>query len=60
MTRNYTMDFDSEYSETTAETCKCGRVIEVSGQKDNCPEYVITIYVRCACGLSVEFNLPVN
>lgn len=54
-------DFGSEYAQTYAELCKkCGRKIEVSTQRDECPEYKTDVYVRCVCGESVGFYLPVN
>ena len=41
--------------------CECGRVIEVSTQDGiDVSEYVTTVYVRCTCGKSVRFELPVN
>jgi hypothetical protein len=53
-------DFNSEFSQTYKERCKCGRVIEVSTQKDEYPEYYINVFVKCECGESVRFSLPVN
>ena len=54
-------DFDDEFSQTYTEKCGCGEVIEVSTQKDECPEYYTTVFVRCLkCKKGVEFNLPVN
>lgn len=53
-------DFDSEYAQTYVEVCECGRSIEVSTQKDNCPEYYTPIFVKCVCGKSVGFRLPVG
>ena len=54
-------DFGSEFSHVYQEQCVCGEIIEVSAQKDNGPsEYTTEIYVKCKCGASVEFELPVN
>jgi len=53
-------DFGDEDAQTYKEKCICGNEIEVSTQKDECPEYHTTIYVKCSCGESVEFILPVN
>jgi len=54
-------DFDSSFAETFKETCEyCSREIEVSTQKDHSPEFYTKIHVKCECGNSVEFNLPVN
>lgn len=54
-------DFGCKYSETYKEECKnCGKTIEIATQKDNCPEYYTMICVKCDCGASVYFYLPVN
>jgi len=53
-------EFGSSVAETYKGTCKCGKVIEVSTQRDFGPEYYTEVHVRCSCGESVEFNLPVN
>ena len=53
-------DFGNEYSQTYIETCSCGRKIEISTQRDRKPEYYTEIFVRCTCGKSVAFSLPVN
>ena len=53
-------DFGSEFAQTFKEKCTCGRLVKVSTQKDNHPEYRTEIYVQCLCGKSVEFSLPVN
>lgn len=54
-------DFGEEFAQTYKEKCKeCGRVTEVSTQRDNHPEYYADVVVRCTCGASVLFNLPVN
>lgn len=53
-------DFGGNYAETYSETCECGRVIEVSSRRDNGADYYTYVYVRCACGKSVEFTLPAN
>jgi hypothetical protein len=53
-------DFGGECAQQYENTCKCGKLIEVSTRKDNCPEYRTDVYVRCECGESVEFILPVN
>lgn len=53
-------DFNSEFAQTYKAECACGKVIEVSTQTDRGPEYYIDVYVKCACGKSVYFSLPVN
>ena len=53
-------DFGGDSAQTYSESCECGRVIEVSTQTDNCPEYYTDVYVKCVCGKSVAFLLPVN
>lgn len=53
-------NFGSECSQTYKEKCECGNEIEVSTQKDECPEYYAEVYVKCKCGKAVEFSLPVN
>ena len=53
-------EFGNEFAQTYEKICECGRKIEVSTQKDEDPEYYTEIHVRCACGKSVEFDLPVN
>ena len=53
-------DFDGEYAETFQKKCSCGEIILVSTQKDNYPEYYTDIFIKCKCGKSVKFELPVN
>lgn len=55
-------DFGSECAQTfTAKCDKCQAVIEVSTQRDECPEYHTEVYVRCQiCGGTAVFSLPVN
>jgi len=56
-------DFGSKYAQVYKQKCKCGEEIEVSAQKDeyfHCPEYYTEIYVKCSCGESVKFVIPVN
>ena len=53
-------DFGGSHAQTYSKTCTCGRVIEVSTQQDRDPEYYTDIYVKCECGKSVAFSLPVN
>lgn len=53
-------DFGGEFSQIHIGKCVCGRVIEVSTQEDRGPEYYTDIFVRCVCGKSVGFELPVN
>lgn len=54
-------DFDKEYSQTYSEECdKCGNITLVSTQRDNHPEYYTSIFIRCECGESIKFSLPVN
>lgn len=53
-------DFGSDVAQTYKNECSCGNRIEVSTQRDCGPEYQTEIYVKCQCGGSVEFILPVN
>ena len=53
-------DFGGEFAQTYKAECECGNVIEVSTQKDESPEYHTDVFVKCACGKSVKFSLPVN
>jgi hypothetical protein len=53
-------DFGSKYAQTYKEKCECGNEIEVSTQTDNHPEYKTDVFVKCKCGKSVRFSLPVN
>ena len=53
-------DFGGEFQQTYKNTCKCGNKIEVSNQKDQHPEYYTDVFVKCGCGKSVKFELPVN
>jgi len=57
---NRLYDFDSEHSRTYEKKCKCGKKHTVSAQKDEGAEYITEIYIKCECGKSVRFNLPVN
>jgi len=52
--------FGGRAAQLYTETCECGNTIEVSTQKDDEPEYYTSVYVKCACGKSVRFILPVN
>jgi hypothetical protein len=53
-------DFGRECAQTYESRCECGNVIQVSTQQDGNPEYYTEIYVKCGCGKSVPFMLPVN
>ena len=54
-------DFGGDFAQTYEETCdKCGKILQVSAQKDDFPEYYTHIYVMCECGESTPFELPVN
>ena len=53
-------DFGGEFAQTYKAECECGNQIEVSTQKDESPEYYTDVFVKCACGKSVKFSLPVN
>ncbi len=53
-------EFESEHAQTFKNKCKCGKEISVSTQKDRHPEYYTDIFVKCECGKSVKFILPVN
>jgi ribosomal protein L31 len=54
-------EFGSKYAQTYKAKCsKCGNEIEVSTQQDLDPEYYTDVFVRCQCGGSAHFKLPVN
>jgi hypothetical protein len=54
-------DFGSEYAQTYTAVCpRCAAEVEVSAQRDEDPEYYTEVHVRCPCGGSVSFSLPVN
>ena len=53
-------DFGCEFAQTYIGRCECGEDIEMSTQRDECPEYYTSVYVKCKCGKSVRFQLPVN
>lgn len=54
-------DFGGKYACTYQSQCnKCGETIEVSTQEGNASEYETQVYVRCKCGGSAHFSLPVN
>jgi len=53
-------DFGGKFSEVYSGICECGNIIEVSTQEDGNPEYYTDVYVKCSCGESVKFSLPVN
>ena len=53
-------DFNGAFSQTYQESCKCGQIITLSSQEDDRPEYYHTVFVKCKCGNSVKFCLPVN
>lgn len=60
-TRKYNLDFGGKYAQTYKEKCKaCGHIHVISTQRDNEPEYYTTVFVKCFCGESVLFSLPVN
>lgn len=54
-------EFGSKYSQEYKSKCKkCNKEIIVSTQKDECPEYYVDVFVKCSCGGSAQFRLPVN
>ena len=53
-------DFGGKHAQTYTEKCVCGKVFEISTKKDFEPEYCTHIFVKCDCGKSVHFELPVN
>lgn len=54
-------DFNGEYSQVYKSECEnCGAVVEISTQRDDWPEYYTNVFVKCYCGASVYFSLPVN
>lgn len=54
-------DFGGDAAQTYSSRCSCGTLIEVSAQKDHSgAEYGSDIYVKCGCGESVYFDIPVN
>lgn len=58
------LDFGNAGAQTYNKECECGNLIEVSTQKDDerpcSPEYYTYVFVKCSCGKSVKFNLPVG
>ena len=52
------VDFGGDYAETYNGVCSCGHVTQVSAQKNDAPEYMVTFFVRCVCGESVEMCIP--
>lgn len=54
-------DFGSVHSKTYESKCdKCGKVIFVSTEKDDCAAYYTEVQVKCDCGGKAVFMLPVN
>ncbi len=54
-------DFGSEMAKTYTEECQCGKKIDTSTQDGlEWSEYETEVYVRCECGGSVRFLVPVN
>lgn len=54
-------DFGGMFAETYTEYCSCGKKTEVSTQDNKQhAEYATDVYVKCDCGKSVRFSLPVN
>lgn len=53
-------DFGGSWSQVYKNKCECGNEIEVSTQPDEYPEYTTFVFVKCSCGKSVKFELPVN
>ena len=54
-------DFNGDYAQTYTNKCKCGEEHQVSTQTDDeYPEYHTEIFIKCKCGESVRFDLPVN
>jgi len=52
----------SEYDSTKykRKCSKCGKIHILYTQKDEWPEYHISVYVQCKCGNYIKFTLPVN
>lgn len=54
-------DFGRELSQVYSGKCDCcGKTTEISTQKDKSPETYTEVFVKCDCGWSVWFVLPVN
>lgn len=53
-------DFNGGCNQVYMEKCTCGQEIKISTQTDHNPEYYTDIFVKCICGKSVYFHLPVN
>ena len=53
-------DFGCEFSQVYKKVCACSKEITISSQKDCHPEYYTDIFVKCDCGRSIPFSLPVN
>ncbi len=59
--KKHMYDFEGSSAQTYEEVCeKCGNTVEVSTQEDRRPEYYTEVFVRCKCGESIQFVLPVN
>jgi hypothetical protein len=57
---NSAYDFNGKYAQTYTEECECGKEVSVSTQQDEQPECYTYVFVKCVCGKSVGFVLPVN
>ena len=53
-------DFGGEFSQAYKGKCECGKEFQVSTQQDSDPEYHTEIFIRCDCGKSVGFCLPIK
>ena len=61
MTDLETCDFGGFWSHIYKQQCaNCHIIHEVSTQPDDSPEYYTDIYIKCRCGNSVKFTIPVN
>lgn len=57
----YHYDFDGVSAQTYVQICKeCGKAHTLSTQIDKNPEYYADVFIKCDCGKSVYFCLPVN
>ena len=58
---NKMYDFGGKYAQTFKGRCnKCRKVLSVSTQKDDNPEYYTDVFIKCQCGGSALIVIPVN
>ena len=55
----YEYDFGGKYAQSYESTCECGRKIIISSYNDEVIEYYHDVFVKCICGKSIYFKLPI-